>query len=43
MACGIYGRKLWFKQTLMEMHDETEHLENLGLYGRIILKRMLKK
>ena len=32
-----------FKQTLVQIHDEREHLESLGLDGRIILKRMLKK
>jgi len=42
-ACGIYGRPESVKQTLVEIHDEREYLEGLGVDGRIILKRMLKK
>jgi len=34
----MYGRQEMFKQTLVETPDEREHLEGLGMDGRIILK-----
>jgi hypothetical protein len=42
-ACGMYGRQECVKQTLVEITDEREYLEDLGVDGRIILKRVLKK
>jgi hypothetical protein len=34
----MYGRQERFKQTLVETPDKREHLEDLGMDGRIILK-----
>jgi len=39
----MYGRQEMFKQTLVETPDEREHLEGLGMDGRIILKWILNK
>jgi hypothetical protein len=39
----MYGRQESVKQTLVEITDEGEYLEGLGVNGRKILKRMLKK
>jgi hypothetical protein len=42
-ACGIYGERSSVCRFLEGKHDERDHLENPGVDGRRILRRIFRK